>query len=77
MIMARLRPADPPPLFVWSELAAIDRLQAERCELKRRIELLPPRSFRRVELEARLRLVTAQQLELQNSIRTARIGERR
>ncbi|MFH1796289.1 MAG: hypothetical protein ABIF45_17505 [Pseudomonadota bacterium] len=77
MIMARLRPADPPPLFVWSELAAIDRLQAQREELMRRIALLRPHSFRRVELEARLRLVTAQQLELQNSIRDSRIGDRR
>lgn len=70
--MTRVRPADPPPLFVWSELAAIDRLQAEREELKRRIALLKPHAFRRVELEARLRLVTAQQLELQNLI-----GDRR
>jgi len=70
--MARIRPIDPPPLLVWSELAAIDRLQVQREELIRRIRLLPPRSFRRVELEARLRLATAQQLELQNMIRGQR-----
>jgi hypothetical protein len=72
MNMARLRPVEPPPLFVWSELSAIDRLQTERSDLQRRIAMLKPHAFRRIELEARLRLVTAQQLELQNAI-----GDRR
>ncbi len=71
-MMAGTRPIEPPPLFVWSELSAIDRLQAERDELRRRIANLRPHAFRRIELEARLRLTTAQQLELQNAI-----GDRR
>jgi hypothetical protein len=68
MIMARLRQPDPPPLFVWTERVAIERLQAQREELQRRIALLRPHAFRRVELEARLRMATAQQLELQTRI---------
>lgn len=62
------RPSAPPPLLVWTELAAIDRLQAERQDLKHRIERLPPHSFRRIELEARLRVVTARQLQIQTEI---------
>jgi len=71
-MMPTPRRVDPLPLLVWSEQAAIDRLEAERRELRRRIALLRPHSFRRVELEGRLRLLTARQLELQNAI-----GDRR
>lgn len=52
------------PLFIAPEQAEINRLQAERETLQRRINLMRPHSHKRVELEARLRTVTAQQLTI-------------
>ncbi len=69
MIMARsARPADA-PLFAWREWEEIARLEDEREMLRTRLERLPRFSHRRVELEARLRAVTARQLQLTNAIR--------
>nr|WP_148101460.1 hypothetical protein [Brucella anthropi] len=56
------------PLFIAPELAEIERLQTERNTLQRRIHALRPHCHKRVELEARLRLVTAQQLALSAEI---------
>lgn len=67
--MQRARQPEILPLLVWTEQAEIDRLQGERDELQRRIALLQPHSHRRVELEARLRLVTVNQLKIQTAIR--------
>ena len=72
-MMAR-RPAETtiPPLLVWGELAEIDRLQRQREQLLARIAALPRFSHRRLELEYRLRGLTAHQLMLQT-----KIGDRR
>ena len=59
------------PLFCAPEQAEIDRLQAERQTLSRRINLLRPHCHKRVELEARLRIITAQQLTI-----SAELGRR-
>jgi len=73
MTMARrAAEASIPPLLVWGELAEIDRLQRQPDQLLSRIAALPRFSHRRVELEYRLRGVTAHQLMLQN-----KIGDRR
>lgn len=69
MMMPAARQSGILPLLAWNELREIDLVEARRRELRRRIVLLPPRSHRRVELEARLRELTAQQLVL-----SARIG---
>lgn len=53
------------PLLSWKERTEIDRLQAERDRLADRIAALRPHCHRRVELQARLRDLTARQLELQ------------
>lgn len=59
------------PLFLAPEQAEIDRLQAERQTLSHRINLLRPHCHKRVELEARLRIITAQQLTI-----SAELGRR-
>ncbi|MFQ0815800.1 hypothetical protein AVM02_07760 [Brucella anthropi] len=56
------------PLFIAPELAEIERLQTERNILRQRIHALRPHCHKRVELEARLRFVTAQQLALSAEI---------
>ncbi|MGO4558303.1 hypothetical protein [Mesorhizobium sp. 2RAF21] len=56
------------PLLVWNEQSEIDRLQGQRLELCERISVLRPHSHKRLELEFRLRMVTARQLELQAAI---------
>ena len=56
------------PLFIAPQLAEIERLQTERSTLKRRIHSLRPHCHKRVELEVRLRLLTAQQLALSAQI---------
>lgn len=73
--MMMIRAAQQPsvlPLLAWSEQREIDRLQVQRDQLKTRIEALPLRAHKRVELEYQLRVVTARQLQLQNDI-----GDRR
>lgn len=55
----------PLPLFQKPE---IDVLQAERVELIERIRKLPPYSHHRIDLECRLRLVTAKQISLLNEV---------
>ncbi len=50
------------PLLFWSEYAEIERLQTERALLHRRILLLRPHCHKRLELELRLRDLTARQL---------------
>nr|WP_278437070.1 hypothetical protein [Brucella anthropi] len=57
------------PLLIWNELAEIGRLQAQRQCLETRIAVLRPHSHRRVELEAKLRDVTAAQLKIEATIR--------
>lgn len=56
------------PLLVWNEQSEIDRLQVQRSDLCERIAVLRPHSHKRLELEFRLRMVTARQLELQAAI---------
>lgn len=56
------------PLLFWSEYAEIERLQTERNLLHSRILLLRPHCHKRVELEVRLRELTARQLGLTNKI---------
>ena len=52
------------PLLVWREQDEVARLQAQRDDLARRIAVLRPHSHRRIELQARLRDLTARQLQL-------------
>lgn len=59
------------PLLIWREDAAAARLAAERRQLRERIARLPPMSHRRVELSARLRQLTNDELQLEIKDRTA------
>lgn len=59
----------PPPLLVWREQTAIEQLEKQRQRLMSRIAALPRYSHRRIELECRLKELTARELELQNAIR--------
>jgi len=68
MIMARAAHPAILPLLVWREQDEIARLQAQREDLWRRIEALRPHSHRRIELQARLRDVTARQLEFERDL---------
>lgn len=52
------------PLLTWQEDAAAARLAEERRQLRARIERLPKMSHRRVELMARLRQKTADELQM-------------
>ena len=52
------------PLLTWPEDATLARLATERDALIERIERLPRMSHKRVELTARLRQLTADQLRL-------------
>lgn len=73
MAMAADTPRSVPlPLFSWQDAAEATRLDGERRVLKARILRLPPRSFRRVVLEARLADVTARQLRLEADMRRLR-----
>lgn len=64
------RPTQPQvPLFVWHEAHATEELRMRRVDTLRRIETLPPRSYRAVELRAELRLLTRNILELELKIR--------
>lgn len=53
------------PLLTWQEDAAAARLAEERRQLRARIERLPRMSHRRVELMARLKQMTADELRLE------------
>lgn len=63
----RQAPADA-PLFVWPEQAAIGAVELRRRALITRIARLPRFSHRRIELEARLRLLTAEGLCLEQKL---------
>jgi len=52
--------AAPPPLLVWEERRHIDRMRAEREELRQRIARLPLHCHRRIVLQARLEQLTLQ-----------------
>lgn len=52
------------PLLDWPERREVDRLESVRRELMGRIHNLPRNAHKRVELEARLRTLTTQQLQL-------------
>ncbi len=69
--MARASCSANPSLFVWREQSEVARLQAQRDGLLARVQQLRPHSHRRIELQARLKELTARQLELE-----ARIEER-
>jgi len=58
-------PSLPPPLLVWRERSEVERLERERAELRRRIALLRPQAHYRLELEARLRTLTARQMQME------------
>lgn len=70
--MARVSSPSVPALFVWREQAEIARLQAQRDELIARIARMRPHCHRRIELQARLQQITAQQLVLQNRLEGGR-----
>lgn len=56
------------PLLVWRERDEVARLQAQREQLLERIRRLRPHSHRCVELKARLRELTARQLEIERKM---------
>lgn len=60
------------PLFGWPDQREIDVLQSRRDELANRIAKLPRFSHRRIELEARLRALTEEQLVISNRISRGR-----
>lgn len=66
--VAHLAAPPPAPLFRWRAEAEAARLASIRQDLHARIERLPPRSFRRVVLEARLADITARQLAIETSL---------
>lgn len=72
MIVARASSSVIPALFAWREQAEIGRLQAQREELIARIGKMRPHSHRRIELQARLRQITATQLELAARLESGR-----
>ncbi len=65
--MQRVPHSESLPLFTWHEISVLER---QRQELRDRINRLQPHSHRRVELTARLRALTAQQLALQLKSKT-------
>lgn len=69
MIMARAVQPAILPLLVWRERDEVTRLQEQRDRLLQRIHALRPHSHRRIELQARLRDLTARQLELERDMR--------
>lgn len=71
MIMARASCSPMPSLFAWREQSEVAQLQAQREGLLARVQQLRPHCHRRIELQARLKELTARQLELE-----ARIEER-
>lgn len=68
-MMPRARLPEVLPLLVWTDQAEVLRMQAERDELMRRINLMRRHSHRRDRLEAALRDLTIRQLKLQAAIR--------
>lgn len=56
------------PLLDWPERIEIERLEDERRDLHAQIVALPRHAHRRIELQARLKLVTQQQLELERAL---------
>lgn len=62
-------PSVPLPLFVWPERAEIKALEDQRRILVRRIETKPRRSYKRLELELRLREITERQLRLSTRLK--------
>ncbi|CAN0654319.1 hypothetical protein JF546_09730 [Nitratireductor aquimarinus] len=67
--MQQLPQADNLPLFNWHE---IDVIQKQRQALRERIDRMRPNSHRRVELTARLRTLTTQQIALQLKMKAER-----
>jgi hypothetical protein len=58
----------PGSLFDWQERRRIQAMELQREHLRARIADLRPRSFKRVELQARLRDLTEQELRLQTQL---------
>jgi hypothetical protein len=52
-------------LFDWRTRRQLDRLEAERSALRQRIGRLRPNAHYRLELEARLRALTLEQMRLE------------
>jgi hypothetical protein len=69
MLMSRRANPQPLPLLDWPEQVEIARLQARREQLAARIAALPRYSHKRIELETRLRIVTARQLRMEQELR--------
>ena len=55
------------PLLSWPEQSEMQRLRSRRATLAARISLLPPRSFKRIALQAEAGEVTRRLLELENA----------
>lgn len=56
------------PLFRWEKQVEHFRLQGKREELLVRISKLRPHAHKRLALEERARLLTLQQMELENQL---------
>ncbi len=60
MPRAAARPSAPPPLLVWEERRHLERMRAEREDLRQRIARLPLHCHRRIVLQARLEQLALQ-----------------
>mgnify|MGYP001457209847 CR=1 FL=1 len=74
MQMARRLPPETPtlPLLTWPQARLIGRMEEERRQLRERIARLPRHAHYRLELEARLRDLTARQMKLEIELKAAR-----
>ena len=63
--MRRPAASEPVDLFRWR---ATQDIEARRQELSRRIEKLKPHAWRRIELQAELKLLTTQALKLETRV---------
>jgi hypothetical protein len=57
------------PLLTWSENREVAELEAERQALVERLARQRPRTQRRLELEAELRMLTKRQLRIHISLK--------
>lgn len=74
MTMPRRSPHEGPvlPLLTWPQARLVERLEAERAGLASRIARLPRHAHYRLELEARLRELTARQIRLEIELKAVR-----
>ena len=68
------RPPQPLPLLIWQDMQELEQLRAQHKILSARTEALPPHAHRRIELEVRLKALTAHILIAEQDILTRMRG---